>query len=730
VKRLGSVLFWSVICFGLAAIVAGVLCCPAAWGQGPADNANNFFGDPHFRIPVATVGALPGSGNVAGDLRVAKDTGIAYVWTTSHVWQAAGGGAATSLAISPPPTLCSVGNYSRGIDLNGNATGCTLASGAGTVTSITAGAGLSGGTITTSGTIAALAATTSTAGIVQLATPSSDVAAGHVIQASDARNSNARTPTAHAATHQNGGSDEIATATPGANAIPKAGGGGTLATGWIPTLNQSTTGNAATSSDGLSSATGTAPLTLSLAAKAITGSLSVTPANSGGAVALQGSTPGTAQTGSANLSGTVIAGAFSGPLTGNVTGNVSGSSGSTTGTAANITGIVAPVNGGLGADNSATTGVPVFVAGSATVTAPTGSGVPAFSTSPTLTTPSFSGPIGTDFDLGTHADLYEIANAGTTGTTLNKLAKLTGAPSTAVILTTSDFSSISGVVVAGAGTTGNAQLARAGRASCVFDGATTAGDYVQASATVAGDCHDSGASLPTANQILGRVLSTNGSGGTYAMTVYSPGINGSSGGGGTPGGTTGQIQYNNAGAFGGSGATLDATGHLSLPAGTNGAPSFKLPNNFAIYDGGANSGVFASSGVVDEFQMDGNSFYSRRQGDVNATGGSWMSSGSPAVSATQPAWGFTGDTTTGMGWVGAGKWTLTSAGVETVEGSANGAAFLISARLKPQASAPFACAAGTEGWQYHNSTSHVVCICNGTSWVMSPGGTPGVTTGC
>jgi len=43
------------------------------------------------------------------------------------------------------------------------------------------------------------------------------------------------TPDAHAASHQNGGSDEIATATPGANAIPKAGAGGTLAAGWIPT---------------------------------------------------------------------------------------------------------------------------------------------------------------------------------------------------------------------------------------------------------------------------------------------------------------------------------------------------------------------------------------------------------------------------------------------------------------------------------------------------------------
>lgn len=41
------------------------------------------------------------------------------------------------------------------------------------------------------------------------------------------------TPSAHATSHQHGGSDEVATATPTANAIPKAGAGGTLAAGWI-----------------------------------------------------------------------------------------------------------------------------------------------------------------------------------------------------------------------------------------------------------------------------------------------------------------------------------------------------------------------------------------------------------------------------------------------------------------------------------------------------------------
>jgi hypothetical protein len=57
----------------------------------------------------------------------------------------------------------------------------------------------------------------------------------------DSRLSNDRAPTAHASSHQNGGGDEIATATAGANAIPKAGGTGVLAIGWIPTGATSTT---------------------------------------------------------------------------------------------------------------------------------------------------------------------------------------------------------------------------------------------------------------------------------------------------------------------------------------------------------------------------------------------------------------------------------------------------------------------------------------------------------
>jgi hypothetical protein len=58
-------------------------------------------------------------------------------------------------------------------------------------------------------------ASTSAPGQVQLATPSSDVTAGHVVQANDARLSDARPPTAHASTHISTGSDPIAGAVAG-----------------------------------------------------------------------------------------------------------------------------------------------------------------------------------------------------------------------------------------------------------------------------------------------------------------------------------------------------------------------------------------------------------------------------------------------------------------------------------------------------------------------------------
>ena len=112
-------------------------------------------------------------------------------------------------------------------------------------------------------------------------------------------------------------------------------------------------------------------------------------------------------------------------------------------------------------------------------------------------------------------------NAAVTGTTLNKLAKLTGA-GTVVLAGNGDTGGVVGIVDSGAGTTGSAEVTIQGTTSCVFDNATTADDYVTISSTTAGDCHDSGATYPVGTQVIGRVLSTNGGAGTYSVMVFGP----------------------------------------------------------------------------------------------------------------------------------------------------------------------------------------------------------------
>jgi hypothetical protein len=118
------------------------------------------------------------------------------------------------------------------------------------------------------------------------------------------------------------------------------------------------------------------------------------------------------------------------------------------------------------------------------------------------------------------AYLTEMPNASTTGTTANKLAKLTGTPSTAVLAATTDTDGIIGVVVGVAGTIGNAQIAISGQASCVFENATTAGDFVSIGSSTAGDCHDAGASRPSTGQTLGRVLATVTAGSSAEVLLY------------------------------------------------------------------------------------------------------------------------------------------------------------------------------------------------------------------
>ena len=115
-----------------------------------------------------------------------------------------------------------------------------------------------------------------------------------------------------------------------------------------------------------------------------------------------------------------------------------------------------------------------------------------------------------------------------TGTTLNTLVRYTNSGTVATVPTSGSFAAtgVVGVVVAGAGNSGNADVAFTGITNCVFDNATSVGDYVVSSQTAtsstptAGDCHDYGnaSGLPryplSGVQIVGRVLAANPTPGT------------------------------------------------------------------------------------------------------------------------------------------------------------------------------------------------------------------------
>jgi hypothetical protein len=137
---------------------------------------------------------------------------------------------------------------------------------------------------------------------------------------------------------------------------------------------------------------------------------------------------------------------------------------------------------------------------------------------------------GSGFELGRFANQsYELCNDTTNGTVVNGLAVLTAAgcaakPSSALT------SGAIGVVIANAGTSGVATLARMGSAYCSFDGsATVVGDYVVPSSTANSGfyplCHDAGGTQPSGTQVLGRVLQASSGSTTVQMFLDMPGSN-------------------------------------------------------------------------------------------------------------------------------------------------------------------------------------------------------------
>lgn len=129
---------------------------------------------------------------------------------------------------------------------------------------------------------------------------------------------------------------------------------------------------------------------------------------------------------------------------------------------------------------------------------------------------------GINLSLQTVAVVTEVPNDTTTGTSNNKLAKLT--PTGALKASATDVNTATYIVATGQGTSGNARLAVAGQVSCTMDAtaSNTEGFFVIASPSVAGDC--STTSVPAnGTWIVGQMVSNSTTSGSSATVLVGPG---------------------------------------------------------------------------------------------------------------------------------------------------------------------------------------------------------------
>jgi len=254
----------------------------------------------------------------------------------------------------------------------------------------------------------------------------------------------------------------------------------------------------------------------------------------------------------------------------------------------------------------------------------------------------------TSFDTLTQGrENFELCNDATTGTSLNFLAVYNGATTAcAVKAASTSTDGVIGIVSNGSGTSGYAVITYRGYVPCSFDGSTVAGDFVVASTSNAGDCHDAGSSTvrPAGVQVLGRVESTNTGIGTYALRAS---LDAPAGGSGTMAsvfGRTGVVT-----AQSGDYAVAQITGAAAVASptftGTAASPVFNATTGFEIGGAGASGNYLRGNGT---------NFVSSaiQAGDVptlnqNTSGTAANLSGTPALpSGTTAATQSAGDNTT------------------------------------------------------------------------------------
>ena len=162
---------------------------------------------------------------------------------------------------------------------------------------------------------------------------------------------------------------------------------------------------------------------------------------------------------------------------------------------------------------------------------------------------------------------FEFPNDGATGTTQGYLAIYNSAGSGVQNALTTSTDGVVGIVRSGGGTSGRAIVTWAGVVPCSFDGTPISGDYVVASTTQAGKCHDTGSARPSGVQVIGRYEGN-------AINAVRVGLSPPMGGGG------GAV----ASVFGRTGAVAAQSGDYSVGQVTGAAPiaSPSFTGNVAI----------------------------------------------------------------------------------------------------------------------------------------------------
>lgn len=144
----------------------------------------------------------------------------------------------------------------------------------------------------------------------------------------------------------------------------------------------------------------------------------------------------------------------------------------------NLSTVVPTSKGGSGADNSSATGIPVYAAGTATVTATTGTGAPVRATSPTLVTPILGTP-----SSGNASNLTNIPVANATGVlpsanggagTVSGIVKANGSGATSAAVAGTDYQAP--ITLTTTGSSGAATLAGSTLNIPQYSGGGTPGD--------------------------------------------------------------------------------------------------------------------------------------------------------------------------------------------------------------------------------------------------------------